>query len=191
MLGESCAEVGLPATAERFTEALRATLSAKAAEVDAGYPDNADLAIDEVTGVPSLKRRQGKDRSASALGLRRRSKSGCPSGRCSRSSLAPRTGSSGGGTSGPRRAQTRSSRPAVALRADHVHLRQPARPGAGRAAHARRLRARAGRHRNRHFTIEKLNRAIADVINAYLDLDLARFGGTPRRSPPTARRWTR
>ena len=61
-------------------------------------------------------------------------------------------------------------RPTVALRADHVHVRQPARPGAGRAARARRLREPA-------FTIEKLNRAIADVINAYLDLDLAKVWG--------------
>jgi hypothetical protein len=30
---------------------------------------------------------------------------------------------------------------------------------------------------NRHFTIEKLNRAIADVITAYLQLDLARVWG--------------
>ena len=40
---------------------------AVAAAVDAGYPHNADLVIDE--GRPVLKRRRGKDRRASALAL--------------------------------------------------------------------------------------------------------------------------
>jgi TnpA family transposase len=35
----------------------------------------------------------------------------------------------------------------------------------------------SARPRTGNFTIEKLNRAIADVINAYLQLDLARVWG--------------
>ena len=32
----------------------------------------------------------------------------------------------------------------------------------------------------RHFTIEKLDRAIADVINAYLELDITKVWGDAR-----------
>ena len=52
LLDEFCAEAGLPTTAVAFTEGLRSRLTAKAAEVDAGYPTNADLVIDAVTGEP-------------------------------------------------------------------------------------------------------------------------------------------
>jgi hypothetical protein len=61
LLGEFCAEAGLPTTAEAFTDALRAKLSGQAATVDAGYPENTDLVIDQLTGVPSLKRRRAND----------------------------------------------------------------------------------------------------------------------------------
>ena len=52
-----------------FCDALRSRLTEQAASVDAGYPENTDLVIDEVTGVPSLRRRRGKDRDAGALAL--------------------------------------------------------------------------------------------------------------------------
>lgn len=42
LLGELCAEAGLPTTAEAFTDALRSKLTEQAATVDAGYPDNSD-----------------------------------------------------------------------------------------------------------------------------------------------------
>jgi hypothetical protein len=45
LLGEFCAESGLPATAEKFVDSVRAQLAAKAREADAGYPDNADLVV--------------------------------------------------------------------------------------------------------------------------------------------------
>ena len=63
-----CAEAGLPADAAGFVDALRAQLTTVAARVDAGYPDNADLVIEE-SGEPMLKRRRGTDRRASALAL--------------------------------------------------------------------------------------------------------------------------
>ena len=69
LLGEFCAEAGLPATAQAFTDALRAKLADQAAAVDAGYPENADLVIDQATGVPSLKRRRAKDSDLGALAL--------------------------------------------------------------------------------------------------------------------------
>jgi hypothetical protein len=69
LLEEFCAEAGLPTTAQAFTEGLRSRLTTKAAEVDAGYPTNTDLVIDAVSGVPSLKRRKGKDPSESSIAL--------------------------------------------------------------------------------------------------------------------------
>ena len=78
LLGAFCAEAGLPASASEFVGSLRAALTAKAEEVDAGYPDNGDLVIDEQTGVPSLKRRKGKDRSESAIELEEQIKERMP-----------------------------------------------------------------------------------------------------------------
>lgn len=54
LLPAFCAEVGLPTDARGFREGLQARLAAQCAESDAGYPDNADLVIDDA-GKPSLK----------------------------------------------------------------------------------------------------------------------------------------
>ncbi len=48
---------------------MRAKLSDQANMVDAGYPENTDLVIDEVTGKPSLKRRRAKAAEAAVLAL--------------------------------------------------------------------------------------------------------------------------
>jgi Tn3 transposase DDE domain len=61
LLEEFCSEAGLPTTAAAFTDALRAKLAAHAAAVDAGFPENTDLTIDQATGVPTLKRRRAKN----------------------------------------------------------------------------------------------------------------------------------
>ncbi|GAB3691113.1 MULTISPECIES: Tn3 family transposase [Actinomycetes] len=63
-----CAEAGIPDTADGLCDMVRGLLDAHAARTDAAYPDNADLAIDE-DGVPTLKRRRGRERTASALAL--------------------------------------------------------------------------------------------------------------------------
>jgi TnpA family transposase len=68
LLADFCTEVGLPADAGGFTAGLRDRLTAVAAGVDDGYPDNADLVIDDA-GVPVLKRRRGQARRASAIAL--------------------------------------------------------------------------------------------------------------------------
>ena len=69
LLGEFCAEAGLPTTARAFTDELRAKLADQANMVDAGYPANTDLVIDEVTGKPSLKRRRAKAAEAAVPAL--------------------------------------------------------------------------------------------------------------------------
>ena len=58
LLDEFCAETGLPNTARAFTDQLRTRLADQAAAVDAKYPENTDLVIDQATGKPSLKRRR-------------------------------------------------------------------------------------------------------------------------------------
>jgi TnpA family transposase len=50
-----CAAVGIPARGEEFAAMLKAELTAAAAEVDAGLPDNTELSIDD-DGTPHLKR---------------------------------------------------------------------------------------------------------------------------------------
>jgi hypothetical protein len=77
MLDEFCAEAGLPAAATELVKSVRAQLTAKAAGVDAGYPNNADLVIDD-QGRPSLKRRRGKDRTRSAIVLEEQIKERMP-----------------------------------------------------------------------------------------------------------------
>jgi len=67
LIGGYCAKAGLPAGAAEAAAALRAQLEEVAARVDAGYPHNTDLVIDE--GRPVLRRRRGRERRASALAL--------------------------------------------------------------------------------------------------------------------------
>lgn len=66
---EFCEQVGIPGTADGFVDNLKQQLTQVAEEVDAGYPDNADLTIDPISGVPSLKQRTGRERTASAAAL--------------------------------------------------------------------------------------------------------------------------
>jgi TnpA family transposase len=177
LLDEFCAEAGLPATAGAFTEQLRRKLAAKAAEVDDGYPDNADLVIDD-QGRPSLKRRRGRDRTQSAIALEEQIKERMPE----RSVLeilartaywiqwwrhfGPASGSEPKLSDPPLRY--------VLTTFSYGSLLGPAQA----ARHMRGVSAHElGATANRHFTTEKLNRAIADVINAYLQLDLAKVWG--------------
>ena len=67
LVGEYCAQAGLPDTAAGCVTAWKRQLSELAERVDAGYPDNADLVISD--GHPVLKRRAGKDRRPAALRL--------------------------------------------------------------------------------------------------------------------------
>ena len=68
------------------------------------------------------------------------------------------------------------------VRADDVHLRVEHRPVRGGPAHPRGHRARELRWpRNRHVTIDKLNNAIADVVNAFAQLDLVKAWGDGTR----------
>ena len=178
LLGEFCAEVGLPTTAEGFAERLRAMLTRKADDVDSGYPKNADLVIDEVTGVPSLKRRRGKDRTATALMLEEAIKDRMPER--SLLDILARTAywigwwlRFGPASGADPKLVTPLLRYVLTTFAHGTNLgpTQAARHIRGVSAHE------LGATANRHFTIEKLNQAIVDVINAFLQLDLGKVWG--------------
>ncbi|GGT46220.1 hypothetical protein ACFFV7_39810 [Nonomuraea spiralis] len=64
-LAAFCEKVGLPDTPAGFVAHLKDAHLSAAAQLDAGYLDNADLVIDE-GGVPTLKRRRGKGSDAEA-----------------------------------------------------------------------------------------------------------------------------
>ena len=152
---------------------------AKATEVDAGYPDNADLVIDEVTGRPSLERRKGKDRSGSAIALEEAIKERLPER--SLLDIVARTaywvgwwhrfGPASG--SDPKLAQPMLRYVLTTFAyGSNLGPTQAARHMRGISAHE------LGSTANRHFSIDKLNRAIADVVDAYLlRLDLAKVWG--------------
>jgi TnpA family transposase len=57
-----CQELGFATNAQEFVSQLRGWLEQTAKEVDAGYPENASLVIDE-NGKPVLKRLQGRESS--------------------------------------------------------------------------------------------------------------------------------
>jgi Tn3 transposase DDE domain len=178
LLGEFCAEAGLPTTAEAFTDALRAKLSGQAATVDAGYPENTDLVIDQLTGVPSLKRRRANDSDPGALALEEELKERMPE-RTLLEILARtaywlewwrRFGPAAG--SDPKLTDP-------LLRYVLTTFTYGANLGPAQAArHIRGVSAHElGATAARHFTIEKLNLAGADAVNAYLQLDLVKAWG--------------
>lgn len=68
LLPDYCRQLGLPATATEFVNALHLRLSKTAALTDAGYLENGQVIIDE-DGIPVLKRTKAKDSTSSARAL--------------------------------------------------------------------------------------------------------------------------
>ncbi|MGH2719714.1 MAG: Tn3 family transposase [Actinomycetota bacterium] len=178
LLGDFCEEVGLPGSAAEFTEALRTRLKNKAAEVDRGYPTNADLVIDEVTGRPSLKRRKARDKAPSAVLLEETIKDRMPERTLldilARTAYWLEWWRRFGPASG---SDPKLSDPL--LRYVLTVFTFGANLGPAQAArHIRGVSAHElGATAIRHFTTEKLDQGIADVVNAYLHLDLTRAWG--------------
>ena len=178
LLEEFCAETGLPNTARAFTDQLRTRLTAQAATVDAKYPENTDLVIDPETGKPSLKRHRASKPAAGALVLEEALKERMPE-RTLLEILATtaywlewwrRFGPASG--SDPKLA-------GPLLRYVLTTFTYGANLGPAQAArHIRGVSAHElGATAARHFTTEKLNLAGADVVNAYLLLDLVKAWG--------------
>jgi TnpA family transposase len=172
-----CAEVGLPATAGEFREALQGKLAAQCAATDAGYPDNADLVIDG-EGRPSLKTHRAPRPTETSLALEAALRERMPErtllGILARTAhwldwhhrFSPASGSD------PKLADPlfryvlttfcygTNMGPAQAAR----HIRSI-------TAHELSVTAR------RHVTVEKLKKAIADVVDAFTELDLIKAWG--------------
>ncbi|MGH3533479.1 MAG: Tn3 family transposase [Pseudonocardiaceae bacterium] len=177
LLANFCAEAGLPQTAAGFTTELRERLQRAAAELDAGYPDNADLVIDEA-GTPTLKRHRGRGNSASADALAEAIKQ-----RMSERSLlgiVARTaywlqwwrhfGPASGSDPKLKDPQGRYVLTTFSCGVNMAYA-EAARHLAGISAHELSMTA------NRHVSITKLNKASADVINAFAHLDVVKAWG--------------
>ena len=176
-----CAEAGLPATAAGFTGQLRHAHLDAAAALDAGYEDNADLVIGE-DGVPSLKRRrsagtpQAAEKLAEAVGLRMPERSLL--------SIVARTAywlgwhHHFGPASG---SDPKISDPlgrycmAVFTGGANIGPYEAARHIAGVSARELSM------VRNRHVDLNKLNAAVATVVNAFAELDVVKAWGTAPR----------
>ena len=172
-----CAEAGLPATAAGFTGQLRHAHLDAAAALDAGYEDNADLVIGE-DGVPSLKRRrsagtpQAAEKLAEAIGRRMPERSLL--------SIVARTAywlgwhHHFGPASG---SDPKISDPlgrycmAVFTGGANIGPYEAARHIAGVSARELSM------VRNRHIDLNKLNAAIATVVNAFAELDVVKAWG--------------
>jgi TnpA family transposase len=177
LIAEFCSEVGLPTSAGGFTAALKERHAQAAADLDAGYPDNADLVID-TDGVPVLKPLRGMGTSAAAVQL----------GEAIRRRMPERTliqilartaywlgwwrhfGPASGSDPKLKDPQGRYVLTTFAC-GSNMGPYEAARHIPGITAHEISLA------KNRHASIAKLNKAIAEVVNAFTQLDLTRAWG--------------
>jgi TnpA family transposase len=177
LLPAFCAEVGIPADAVAFRAQLQARLGEHAAAADAGYPDNPDLVIDE-QGTATLKRYRAAPPTATAAALEAAIAQRMPE-RTLLGILA-RTGHwlgwwrrFGPASGADPKLEDAFFRYVLTTFTYGTNLgpAQAARHIAGITAHELGATAR------RHTTIGKLNGAIADVVDAFADLDLVRAWG--------------
>ncbi|HEY6423742.1 MAG TPA: transposase [Pseudonocardiaceae bacterium] len=177
LLPDFCAEVGLPSDAKGFRDALQARLTTQCAEADASYPDNADLVIDDA-GTPTLKQYRAAPPTATALALEAALRERMPErtllGILARTAhwlewwrrFSPASGSDP-------KLKDPFFRYVITTFCYGTNLgpAQAARHIAGVTAHE------LGATSRRHVTIDKLNKAIADIVNAFTELDLIKVWG--------------
>ena len=172
-----CAEVGIPGTAAGFRADLQTRLGTQCRATDAAYPDPADFAIDDA-GRPSLKQYRAAPPTASAqalaLALRDRMPEQTLMGILARTGhwlewwrrFSPSSGSDP-------KLKDPFARYILTTFTYGTNLgpAQAARHIAGVTAHE--LSTTSGRH----VTIDKLNKAIADIVDAFTELDLIKVWG--------------
>ena len=172
-----CAEVGIPSTAAGFRTDLQTRLGTQCRAADAAYPDLADFAIDDA-GRPSLKQYRAAPPTASgqalALALRDRMPERTLMGILARTGhwlewwrrFSPSSGSDP-------KLKDPFARYILTTFTYGTNLgpAQAARHIAGVTAHE--LSTTSGRH----VTIGKLNKAIADIVDAFTELDLIKVWG--------------
>ena len=166
-----------PYTAVSFREQLEDLLTKTAAIADAGYPANDDLVIDG-DGTPHLKRHRREDRRASSLKLEAQIKARLPErsllGILARTAYWIEWWRRFGPASG---SDPKIKDPfgryvlATFVYGINMSAADAARHIAGTSARDLALVA------NRHVTVDKLNEAITDVVNAYARLDLIKAWG--------------
>lgn len=182
LIADYCSEVGLPDTPAGFRAEIENRLRRTAATVDDGYPSNADLVIDPDTGHPVLKRhaKTVHPRSVAVLAVL----AGLVEERMSEVSLLDITTRTAhwvgwhrhfGPLSGsdPKIADPLGRYSVIAFTYG---------TNLGPYQMSRHLRGAVSPHEisapgNKHITARKLNQASADVIDAYMGLDVARIWG--------------
>src|SRR5215472_4850857 len=172
-----CAEAGLPATAAGFTERLRHAHLDAAGALDAGYEGNAGLVIGE-DGVPALKRRRSAGTPQAAEKLAEATARRMPER--SLLSIVARTASwlgwhhhFGPASGSDPKISDPLGRYCMAVFTGGVNI--------GPYEAARHIAGVSARElsmvRNRHIDLNKLNAAIATVVNAFAELDVVKAWG--------------
>jgi TnpA family transposase len=177
LVPEFCAQAGIPTEAEQVIDHYRRRLFEVAATVDAGYPANTDLVLED--GRPVLKRRQGADRRPSALALEEAIHRRLPER--SLLDVLTRTAYLTGWHRhfGP----ASGSDPKISDTLGRYVATTYAYGGnLGAAEVARHLRGEVSAHElytagNKHATPDKVHRASVDVINEFVKLDVAGMWG--------------
>jgi Tn3 transposase DDE domain len=187
-----CEQAGIPTEAADLVAYYKAQLTRTATEVDAGYPANTDLVLEQ--GKPVLKRRKGADRRPSALALEQAIHQRLPE-----RSLLDILTRAAYLTGWPRHLGPASgSDPKI--RGDalgrYVLTAYAFGGNLGAAEVARHMRGKVSAHEiytagNKHSTADKVHQCSTDVINAFTTLDVAAMWVTGRWSPSTAPRSTR
>jgi TnpA family transposase len=175
-----CAEAELAPDPAGFVAALRQQLTDVAAKVDAEYPDNADLVIDE-SGKPVLKRRKGRDRRPSALKLEAAVRERMPE--WGLLDILTRTAYWLGWHRhfGPASGSDPKIRDALGR---YVLLTFCYGANLGPTQLARHMRGVTAKElltANKHADAQKINRASTDVINGFVQLDLTKVWGDGSR----------
>jgi len=178
LTAQFCEQAGIPAQASALVAFYRAQLAATATEVDAGYPANTDLTLEE--GRPMLKRRKGADRRPSALALEQAVHQRLPE-----RSLLDILTRAAYLTGWPRHLGPASgSDPKI--RGDalgrYVLTAYAYGGNLGATEVARHMRGKVSAHEiytagNKHSTAAKVHQCSADVINAFTTLDVAGMWG--------------
>ena len=177
LLKAFCEEAGLPDGPDAFVAELKDRHARAAADLDAGYNDNEDLTFDS-DGQPTLKKTKGKGTSAEAARLGEEIKKRMPERTLIE--ILARTaywlgwwrhfGPASGKDPKLKDPQGRYVLTTFAC-GSNMGPAEAARHIAGITAHEISLA------KNRHVTLTKLNKAIAEVVNAFTRLDVVKAWG--------------
>ena len=178
LVTDYCREIGFAATAQAFVSELRALLHETARQVDAGYPNNEQLIIEE-NGKPSLKRIQATEQRATIKELEAAILSRMPE-----RNVIDILAQVAHYTNWPRHFGPLSGSDPKIEQALERYILTTFTNGCnlGPAQAARHMRGIVTPHmlsfvNRRHINAQKLNQALKDVINHYHGFPLPRLWG--------------